>query len=302
MKSLELFAGIGGIALAAEWAGIETVAFCEKDEFCQKILRKHWPDVPIFDDITTLNKESLEERGVDIGAIELISGGFPCQPYSIAGKRKGKEDDRDLWPEMFRVIQEIKPTWVVGENVANFVNMELERTLSDLEGEGYETQTFVIPALAVGARHRRDRVFIVAYSQGERSREKRGNQSVQSQERITRSGKDLANTYSARLERKNESELESSNITGCSVISNTKNQGDVWGNRELRDYEKIRRTRRDYRKRKKTNDSREWWSTEPNVGRVAHGVPDRVDRLKGLGNAVVPQQIYPIFKAIMDVS
>ncbi len=162
MKSIELFAGIGGISLAAEWAGIETVAFCEREPFCQKVLKKHWPNVPIFEDVRTLNKQTLQDRGIDVGTVDVISGGFPCQPYSIAGKRKGTEDDRDLWPEMFRIIEEIKPCWVVGENVANFARMELDRTLSDLESIGYETQAFIIPACAVGAIHRRDRTFIVA--------------------------------------------------------------------------------------------------------------------------------------------
>ncbi|WP_188738651.1 DNA cytosine methyltransferase, partial [Oceanobacillus neutriphilus] len=151
MKSIELFAGIGGISLAAEWAGIETVAFCEREPFCQKVLQKHWPDVPIFDDVKTLNKQTLIDGGVDVGTIDIISGGFPCQPYSIAGKRKGTEDDRDLWPEMFRIIEEIRPTFVVGENVANFVGMELDRTLSDLENIGYTGGAFVIPASAVNA-------------------------------------------------------------------------------------------------------------------------------------------------------
>lgn len=272
MKSIELFAGIGGIALAAEWAGIETIAFCERDPFCQKVLKKHWPSVPIFDDIHTLDRSALEERGVDIGAIELVSGGFPCQPYSVAGKRRGAEDDRDLWPEMFRVIQEIRPTWVVGENVANFVNMELERTLLDLEGEGYETQTFIIPALSVGARHRRDRVFVVAHSNSE------------------------------GLERQDRPELESSDITRCRVVSYSENKRDVWRHGEFRADERVGEARGHYRGRAQENDSREWWATEPNVGRVAHGIPDRVDRLRSLGNAVVPQQIYPIFKAIMEVS
>ncbi|KOP81977.1 hypothetical protein AMS60_05460 [Bacillus sp. FJAT-21945] len=164
MKSIELFAGIGGIALAAEWAGIETVAFCEREPFCQKVLNKHWPSVPIFDDIRTLNRNALEERGIDVGTIELISGGFPCQPYSVAGKRKGTEDDRDLWPEMFRIIEEIRPTWVVGENVANFANMELDRTLFDLESIGYSGGAIVLPACAVGAFHSRERTFIIANS------------------------------------------------------------------------------------------------------------------------------------------
>lgn len=238
MKSLELFAGIGGIALAAEWAGIETIAFCEREPFCQKVLKKHWPDVPIFDDIRDLNKNSLIERGVDIGTIELISGGFPCQPYSIAGKRKGKEDDRDLWPEMFRVIQEIRPTWIVGENVANFANMELERTLSDLEGEGYETQTFIIPACSVNAKHRRDRIFLVSHSNSKRPQ--RGKKRASNK------------TTKQQLER-----LLQTNI--WDEISSS----------------------RDYR----------------NV----NGIPQRMDRLRALGNAVVPQQIYPILKAIAEV-
>ena len=170
MKMLSLFSGIGGIDLAAEWAGIETIAFCEIDPFCQKVLKKHWPDVPIFPDIKEL-------RGEDIGTVDIVAGGFPCQPYSVAGKQGGKEDDRDLWPEMFRVIQETKPTWIVGENVAGFVNMELERTLLDLESEGYETQTLIIPACAVNAKHQRYRTFIVGYScSGGLSRKPRGGQ------------------------------------------------------------------------------------------------------------------------------
>lgn len=237
MKSIELFAGIGGIALAAEWAGIETVAFCERDSFCQKVLKKHWPDIPIFDDVCTLNRQVLEEKGViePGGTVDIISGGFPCQPYSIAGKRRGKEDDRDLWPEMFRIIQELKPTWVVGENVANFANMELERTLTDLESEGYEAQTFIIPACAVGAEHRRDRVFVVAYS-------------------------------------------------GSKRLEGIHNEGDRI---DLQPFEGAIPGF----KRKAT----------PRVLRRGDGVPHRVDRIRAVGNAVVPQQIYPIFKYIMEI-
>lgn len=167
MKSIELFAGIGGIALAAEWAGIETVAFCEREPYCQKLLNQNFPDVPVFDDVRTLNRQLLEDKGViePNGTIDIISGGFPCQPYSIAGKKRGTEDDRDLWPEMFRIIKELRPTWVVGENVANFANMELERTLLDLESEGYKVQTLLVPAVAVDAPHERMRTFVVAHSE-----------------------------------------------------------------------------------------------------------------------------------------
>jgi DNA (cytosine-5)-methyltransferase 1 len=279
MKSLELFAGIGGISLAAEWAGVETVAFCEREPFCQKILNKHWPYVPIFDDVCTLSKKTLEERGVDVGAIELISGGFPCQPYSIAGKRKGTTDDRDLWPEMFRIIGEIRPRWVVGENVANFVNMELDRTLLDLESIGYQTKSFVIPACSVDAKHQRNRVFVVAYSRcelrerGGVERENGMETGKQDADFFKRSSKVVSDSSSIGLQRQREL---------IKPINSTENR------------------------KRKTGESFDVckpskWPAEPDVGRVAHGIPNRVDRLRGLGNAVVPQQIYPIFKAIMEI-
>lgn len=253
MKSLELFAGIGGITLGAEWAGIETVAFCERDPFCQKVLNKHWPAVPIFDDVKTLNKQALEERGIDVGTIELISGGFPCQPWSEAAgdKAKGKDDERHLWPEMFRLIHEIRPTWVVGENVANFARMGLDDTLSDLESIGYKTQSFVIPACAVKAPHERKRTFIVAYSDSKR----------------------------------NDSEEEYR----------------VIGNR-TEDMQERKYSQRKSSNKTKDIVSRTEWRNEPGVGRVVDGIPNRVDRCRALGNAVVPQQIYPIFEAIMKVN
>lgn len=164
MKSIELFAGIGGISLAAEWAGIETVAFCEREPFCQEILSKHWSDVPIFDDVKTLNKQTLIDGGVDVGTIDIISGGYPCQGESEAGKRLANKDERWLWPEMFRIVKELKPCWVIGENVAGHVNRGLRTVTNDLENEGYETQTFVISASSVGANHERKRVFVVGYS------------------------------------------------------------------------------------------------------------------------------------------
>ncbi|WZY36101.1 DNA (cytosine-5-)-methyltransferase [Bacillus sp. FSL W8-1122] len=292
MKSIELFAGIGGIALAAEWAGIETVAFCEREPFCQKILNKHWPDVPIFDDIKTLDKKALEERGIDVGAIELITGGFPCQPYSVAGKRKGTEDDRDLWPEMFRVIEEIRPTWVVGENVANFANMELDRTLFDLESIGYKGRAFVLPAAAVEAPHERMRTFIVSHTNSVR-RNDRGNNRQERQIQGERHRNDKKNQpeWFGRLDRTREV---------CAVFSDTSSER-LQRQREF--VEPIHTTKDEKREANKSIDVCQLrkWAVEPDVGRVAHGVPDRVDRIKGLGNAVVPQQIYPIFETIMKI-
>jgi DNA (cytosine-5)-methyltransferase 1 len=161
MRVLDLFSGIGGFSLGLESVGMETVAFCEMDSFCQKVLKKHWPNVPIHSDIKELDGDEYR------GTVELICGGFPCQPFSVAGEQRGAEDDRALWPEMLRVICEVQPTWVIGENVSGIINMELDNVLSNLEAEGYAAQTFVLPACSVDAKHRRDRVWIVAHSNGQ---------------------------------------------------------------------------------------------------------------------------------------
>lgn len=203
MKKLSLFSGIGGIDLAAEWAGMETVAFCEREPFPQKVLRKHWPNVPIYDDVCTLSREVLERDGIISASrtIDVVSAGFPCQPFSVAGKRDGTEDERYLCPEVVRVLQEIKPTWFIGENVPGIISManavgspQVEgrtilhgeeediyeaiytqqeemlfgRICKDLEDIGYEVQVFIIPAAATSAAHKRDRVIILGNA--ERSR------------------------------------------------------------------------------------------------------------------------------------
>lgn len=157
MRHLDLFSGIGGFALAARWAGIETVALCEIDEKCHKVLSKHWPDLPIHKDIRELD-------GSEYAGIDLITGGYPCQPFSVAGSQKSQEDERHLWPEMHRVIAQAKPHWVICENVYGHIKLGLDSVLHDLEALGYACQSFVIPALGTGANHNRDRVFIVAYA------------------------------------------------------------------------------------------------------------------------------------------
>ena len=162
MKHGSLFSGIGGFDLAAEWMGWENIFHCEWNEFGQRVLKHYWPNADSLHDITKTDFTKYE------GSIDVISGGFPCQPYSAAGKRLGKEDERHLWPEMLRAIREIKPTWVVGENVRGLVNwnggLVFDEVQSDLEAEGYEVQPFLLPAAAVNAPHRRDRVWFVAYS------------------------------------------------------------------------------------------------------------------------------------------
>ncbi|MDE5709171.1 MAG: DNA (cytosine-5-)-methyltransferase [Alistipes sp.] len=161
MTHASLFSGIGGFDLAAEWAGWTNMFNCEIDPFCRPVLAYHFPNAVQYEDIRTT------DFTVWRGRIDVLTGGFPCQPFSVAGKRKGTDDDRYLWPEMLRAIREIRPRWVVGENVRGFVNwsegMVLDTVFADLEALGYEVQPFVLPACAVGAPHRRDRVWIVAH-------------------------------------------------------------------------------------------------------------------------------------------
>lgn len=256
MTQLELFAGIGGFGLAGHWAGIETVCQVEIDPFCQKVLVKNFPDAHRHDDIKTF--DGTQWRGVDI-----ISGGFPCQPYSTAGKRLGTEDERHLWPEMLRVIREASPRWVVGENVGGFVSwsngLVFEQACIDLEVEGYEVQPFVLPACGVGAQHVRERIWIIAHSDKVRP--------------------------------------DAPISTNSMSVSSKNNHKEKWGENRLC-FELVA----------DTGDSKlgfmQYGVIEPTVVRVANGLPERLDenkrRLGALGNAIVPQVAYQIFKSIVE--
>ncbi len=155
-QHLDLFSGIGGFSLGLEATGeFETVAFCDYDPFCQKVLRKHWENVPIYGDIKELTYEKLKANGIN--NIDIITGGYPCQPFSVAGNKKGEQDPRHLWPEYFRLVQECRPTWVIGENVGGHIKLGLDTVLKDLESEGYSARTFSISASSIGANHKRER-------------------------------------------------------------------------------------------------------------------------------------------------
>jgi DNA (cytosine-5)-methyltransferase 1 len=271
---LDLFSGIGGFALAAGWAGFETVGFCDNEPYAQAVLKKHWPDVPIHGDIKALDGSAY--RG-----ITLLTGGFPCQPFSNAGKRRGKDDDRYLWPQMLRVIQEARPAWIVGENVVGIIGLALDQVCSDLEACGYEVEPIIIPACGVDAQHRRNRVWVVAGGGG-----------------------DLADSFSMRESQSQGCKQEQREWVGngCLVLADNY-KVSIQPTQTSRDNEKDR---------KKSNDKfidrcssthrgqglQANWATEPSVGRVANGVSNRVDRIKGLGNSIVPQVAYQIIKGI----
>jgi len=318
MKVLDLFSGIGGFSLGLERAGMETVAFCEIEEYPRKVLAKHWPDVPIYEDVRALTAEKLAEDGID--DVGLICGGFPCQPFSVAGKQRGKEDNRHLWPEMLRIIKEVRPAWVIGENVAGFIRMALDDVLLDLETEGYTTQSFVIPACGVGAIHRRDRVWVVGHATRELSHRSGAVTEQARREKPTdtggkrisgytkhngRNGSENGQSDSQGNDRDEEGqdkagELEGSGGSGRNDADTVKPrlEGLAWHEQDEREGQKPDRPTT------KTDFSRNWepvgLPTEPPIRHRDDGLPDNVARLKALGNAVVPQIPEIIGRAIME--
>ena len=167
LRHLDLFSGIGGFSLGLEaTGGFETVAFCDIEEYPRKVLEKHWPHVKQYTDIKELTYDKLKSDGLvsNTEKIDIITGGYPCQPFSVAGRKKGEEDPRHLWPEYFRLVQELQPTWVIGENVSGHIKLGLDTVLKNLESEGYSARTFSISASSVGANHQRERVWIIAHS------------------------------------------------------------------------------------------------------------------------------------------
>lgn len=294
MTHVSLFTGIGGLDLAAESAGFETVLQVERDPYALRVLEKHWPDVPRITDVREVTSESVN------GHVTVVSGGFPCQPFSAAGKRRGADDDRYLWPELLRIVEELRPSWVVGENVSGLLSidggMEIDRMLAALEARDYTPWVLNYPAAGVGAPHKRDRVFIVAhatslgYGGGSNGDAERSSREVQTKgSRTTKELSILADADTTRLQRRQE----------------TGNFSCIWA----RGNEHIKRRGDDTRPTRRTEPGMggmahglpDWMDGEPTgIPRVATGVKDRTARLKALGNAVVPAQAYPIFAAIAE--
>lgn len=292
MKHGSLFSGIGGFDLAAEWMGWENVFHCEWNEFGQRVLKHHFPKALSYADITET------DFNVHRGRISVLSGGFPCQPYSSAGKRLGKEDERHLWPEMLRAIREIQPRWVVGENVLGLVNwnggLVFEEVQADLEAQGYEVQPFILPAASVNAPHRRDRVWFVAYSHERNDR------------RTAR--KDERESGAERIQERDAVRQ----FVESSEVQRNAPDSDMLGferQRECRGIKKERQ-RREERFRQLGNIEHRWekFPTKPPICSGDDGLSDRLDNItfpkwrnesiKAYGNAIVPQVAHQIFKAI----
>ena len=417
LRHLDLFSGIGGFSLGLEaTGGFETVAFCDIEEFPRKVLQKHWPHVKQYTDIKELNYEKLKSDG--LVPIDIITGGYPCQPFSVAGRKKGEKDPRHLWPEYFRLVKELRPTWVIGENVGGHIKLGLDTVLENLESEGYAVRTFSIPASAIGANHKRERVWIVANTdsggnKGEKSRSigekdekeerdrqvdsttrfpdgtdsivtknksesevehvedtrrslrqrsefrgeneneiRQGNANIS--ERSSKASEfDVANTegkYNSEQEGKiksggkiiegRETEIWSESTGRSNTLANTENigsvsslhekeregnssrcsKGEFKGNSNVANTKSSQRNGNEINREHSEPETQEelgigssisrtqggspwegWWDIEPDVGRVAHGVPVRAHRLKGLGNSLVPTIPFYIGTIILEV-
>ena len=284
---MDLFSGIGGFSLAGRWAGFETVQFVEKDLFCQQVLKKHWPNVPIHGEIKTFHFTD---------SVDVITGGFPCQPFSVAGSKKGKEDDRYLWPDMFRIIRECKPAWVLAENVPGIIPY-LDSIFKDLESEGYQWEAFLIPASSVGAPHKRERLWIVAY-----------NNSV----RCNLRGSDGEKRY-IQADFQRNIEAIYTEWTQFQPQSWKTFKTQEWLTSDTNSYEcdkratdnetlteRFKRPEFTAKIRDVIGNPVNWEKDKPPLPGVDDGLSNGLDRNKALGNAIVPQIPFVFLKMIKE--
>ena len=321
MNHLDLFSGIGGFSLGLERAGIKTIAFCEFDKHAQKVLKKHWPDVPIYSDVRELTHERLKSDGIN--GIDIITGGFPCQDISIAGKQAGiKEGTRSgLWSECARLVGEIRPKYAIFENVTALLSGEqgrwFQRVLFDLSEIGYDAEWHCIPASELGAHHHRDRVWIIAYPNLQRCEKFDSATESNKKNQFSRQCDERCNVANANDERyvqriittiPKEKRQKSNDkpVAGCCQIYGRKeNVPNSCGKRQQGQgqYEQSLFTAA-YGEGETINaftgGSPDIWKVESELGRVADGIPNRSHRLKQLGNAVVPQIPEIIGQAIMQ--
>lgn len=299
MRHGSLFSGIGGFDLASEWMGWENVFHCEWNPFGQKVLNYYWPKAISYHDITKT------DFSIHRGQIDIITGGFPCQPYSMAGKRKGKEDERHLWPEMLRAIREIQPTWVVGENVLGLVNwndgLVFEEVQVDLESQGYEVQPYVLPAASVNAPHRRDRVWFVAHSY--HKRRSSGFGQIQ--------GKDGEVSQWDNNAKPSDSSIQSDvTYSKCIRLEHGSEGRQISGKKRNA---VGKRSESSLSFEAVSNGFESKWDNFPTVSPICSrndGLSDRLDSItfskwrnesiKAGGNAIVPQVVHQIFKAIQQ--
>jgi len=292
MAHVDLCSGIGGFALGFQWAGLsKPVLFCDIEPWSRKVLAKHWPDVPIATDV----KELANDPDRNVPDCDILTAGYPCQPFSHAGKRLGQADDRHIWPYILQIVAQKRPAWCSFENVYGHVSMGLDQVLLDLEGQGYASRTFIVPACAVDAPHRRDRVWIIAHTDSDR--EPNGPVNGSQGQRL-QSSADVADTES----------LIGDGGEHRKFTEEGERQGELGGEGSLRrkadvadtDSARCKEQRRSEPAQAKhqARQCGSGWLPEPSVGRVAHGIPKRVDRLRGLGNAIVPQIAMKIGEAI----
>jgi len=295
MNHLDLFSGIGGFALAARWANIKTIAFCERDPFCQKVLAKHWPDVLCHADI--IGFRGLFYRN----QVDVLTAGFPCQPFSVAGKQKGKDDDRYLWPATMRAIEQVQPTWCILENVPGIIPY-LDTILEDLEREGYSWQAYLIPASAVHAPHKRERLWIVAnrdrerfdfggYHWEERHFQDDWEQYIKTlQSEWTQFQPESWTTFNT------QDWLESATNSTSERLQRAGSLGESLYSEESRE------GKADYAVNGSINTIFRWKKDQPPIPGVDDGIPNGLDRNKSLGNAIVPQIPYLFFMLIRYLS